>query len=1483
MPLHGKIVVIKRSGGDGTEFPLTASCLFGRKPDCDIRIQLPQVSKDHCRIDLNENKEVMLTNLSSVNPTRINGEVMKQAQRLTHGDVITIIDRSFRFEYPPEPTPKKKRLSLAGKSETLQVLHDQQVADPGALVTGERRKSSELISDSHCLKDGTNTSNVQALAIEDCEETAKEADLTGPQQRKPNDKESRSPFSELYQMIKQNLNMKSPCKPAEVAQSKTLLSRCEPQKTAEVNTAEVNTAAEVTGGDEPTSQEGRSAPLPKKMTEQKRRSSVGCVEQTDGEQTERTSGGEATPKSAKRRSEVSPVEVSPVPSLAVSIVSALPAEGRVEDSFQSVATPSKATPKKNRRSLETPAKWPVPEEKGTPAPQTKPQRGTPKKFSASEVAGQIVSENSVTEETVQSAENSETPKGRRSKASTVVPCEISAGTPDAPIGSLSSDGDEVLELKQAQCESEAEMSEAVQNEKSPKAKEAASPRRVSPRKSPGKKLPASDVLLEVELIAPPSGGKSVNAGTPKSSGKKRKSEKLGSDLPGPQLKRKRVSFGGQLSPELFDRSLPPNSPLRKGATPGRRSLSVLRQSVLRGSFATSLIEELRAEVSSPKSKTPRCSPGKKASPKPATPITVADEGTGTMELSACVTPRVPLRRKSMKSTSKRTPKSTRKSVLEVIRSRRSGASRANLKVVSSWADIVKFGVTKPQTGTTTKKCIRKPTTVKKTVVKKLKTPAKKIKEHFSTGHAASPATIVVGKAHTKVAQTTGCAPKIVHNIALLRKNMKINEDLSGIAEIFCTPVNVQKTNQTSGSVCPETPQAAATSFTESSVMDTPEEMGEMVVSPLSVIGTEKCGVYDSEAIAWLLQEDQDSSLNGDDAPEELMEEPSDYLPSEVCETSEEKISEDYASPEFEKSVPGLGDAGMASKEESIEQMHEENHNATKKSVRGRRPKQIENISGVDAKIGDPANPQSDAEINSAGDAHQNLPEVKPKRAPIRTIGRGKKSKLTDETNEGNKVECIEKVEDGPETVPTPRRGRKPKQVESEGHITVAQTTESIVCDTERSDVAHGFESKEEVPIIKSGRGRKAKAAMTEDLTSLEVLPKRTRHGAVNKVAMQTVASPVPSLKSGRGRKAQNLESTEEMIPVQADVSSADSSTKPPKKVRGTRRQAKISDTVDLDVISPASLDGDCIPDTSLSKDLVKNGREEVSTRRKAVSRKAGVSEPDKLEIETSIKNVKRAPAKKYVNWSSDLVMSRNTEIGVLPSTEEGSQQRPLAISEKSTAGFAENADNGDETKANLEQQSNPRRGRAGKKSTVQPTESAPVTEPCGPEPYTGKAQSTRKGRTQAVKPKSDPVKDDVPIAKRGPKRKLTQKGTDEVTGDESVSLDSLPKRARGRMTKVEETKIEDNQTNETKRGSTKKSGKTLDNEVEETEPIVETPKPARRGRRKLVQQDEVEPVPVQEECPTKSKMESAKQTATRGRAKTEKKAEAKPVRRTRQK
>ncbi|NWY63508.1 KI67 protein, partial [Erithacus rubecula] len=53
---------------------------------------------------------------------------------------------------------------------------------------------------------------------------------------------------------------------------------------------------------------------------------------------------------------------------------------------------------------------------------------------------------------------------------------------------------------------------------------------------------------------------------------KTKKRKSGEMLPQTLGKRKRVSFGGHLSPELFDKSLPPNSPLKKGALPARMSL-----------------------------------------------------------------------------------------------------------------------------------------------------------------------------------------------------------------------------------------------------------------------------------------------------------------------------------------------------------------------------------------------------------------------------------------------------------------------------------------------------------------------------------------------------------------------------------------------------------------------------------------------------------------------------------------------------------------------------------------------------------------------------------------------------------------------------------------------------------------------------------------------------------------------------------------------
>nr|XP_040032778.1 proliferation marker protein Ki-67 isoform X1 [Gasterosteus aculeatus aculeatus]XP_040032779.1 proliferation marker protein Ki-67 isoform X1 [Gasterosteus aculeatus aculeatus]XP_040032780.1 proliferation marker protein Ki-67 isoform X1 [Gasterosteus aculeatus aculeatus] len=702
MPLHGKIVVIKRSGGDGTEFPLTASCLFGRKPDCDIRIQLPQVSKEHCRIDFNENKEIILTNLSSVNPTRVNGEALQQAERLKHGDVITVIDRSFRFEFPPAPTPKK-RSSIGGKTETLKV-QNQQVGAAVTTETGEKR-TSDVSTDPH-LKDGTNHENIQRPL-----EAPAEADEL-PQNK------TASPFSDLYQMIKQSLDVKTPRKScATVPQTPT--SRLGTPGPASVRRDD--------GKPVPSTQD--------KSTAEKDEAAVSSVADETVAEAEIASDG--TPKSAKKQR-------------------------------RSFAVPSaETTPAGNAAACEA-------------APPPKRSRTPPKRFTACEVA------------------SPKSPVRRRSK-----------------------------EVKPAEEE------EAVTSPKVDRL---------------GKESPEGAGTEQIVKVMT----------------RKRKSDELGGDLPVSQMKRKRVSFGGSLCPELFDKRLPPNSPLQKGAAP-RRSLSVSqqRQSLLRRASATGPPQSKNASPksgkTSPKSKSP--SPARGRSPTVqgrfsvsliSTPSPAAEDAAG--ERGPCVhgAPRVTPRRRSLSRS-------------------RSGISRASMKIKNSWAEIVRFGQTKVKPAAPAKKTVAKKTAKKAVAKPQAKdaangTPARKLCVHVSTGHADSPVTIVVGRAHRqKVPPPAAAAPKLVPNIALL----KMDEDLTGISEMLKTPANERRKTcaigesaglkTLAGSLC--------TSVVEPSVLNTPEEPGEMMVSPLTLSSAVKDRSYSSDAVQRLFDTDQEPGLVGDAAEE----------------------------------------------------------------------------------------------------------------------------------------------------------------------------------------------------------------------------------------------------------------------------------------------------------------------------------------------------------------------------------------------------------------------------------------------------------------------------------------------------------------------------------------------------------------------------------------------------------------------------------------
>jgi pSer/pThr/pTyr-binding forkhead associated (FHA) protein len=72
--------------------------LVGRHPECDVRIDLPKVSRRHCCLALAYDR-VVIRDLGSRNGLRVNGEIVDES--LLHpGDTVAIGPLLFRVEDP---------------------------------------------------------------------------------------------------------------------------------------------------------------------------------------------------------------------------------------------------------------------------------------------------------------------------------------------------------------------------------------------------------------------------------------------------------------------------------------------------------------------------------------------------------------------------------------------------------------------------------------------------------------------------------------------------------------------------------------------------------------------------------------------------------------------------------------------------------------------------------------------------------------------------------------------------------------------------------------------------------------------------------------------------------------------------------------------------------------------------------------------------------------------------------------------------------------------------------------------------------------------------------------------------------------------------------------------------------------------------------------------------------------------------------------
>ncbi|XP_055962681.1 proliferation marker protein Ki-67 [Sorex fumeus] len=610
----GRLVTIRRSGLDGAHFPLTlSSCLFGRDIECDIRIQLPVVSKQHCKIEIHQ-KEATLINFSSSNPTQLNGRAIAQPVRLQHGDVITIVDRSFRYEDASHQSHQDGDRPAASVGRR----HSQESLRPLS-VSGFSSDHDGEVPDSEVLEEKVpGRSGVRAKSLGGARRSLEShagrrtPELAGERGRPPGTprpekgRTSLSPFQQLYESMKEELG-----------------GRAEKENV-------------------PGAPRGRSASL--------------------GPQGQPPAPGSGGPRrkstgGSQRQAVPAPAEQGHTP------------KERQGPGAHPVSCPRPGTP--------------VAKSPGQPAPSPRPSS---RKRRRSEALGADAGMGSPSPGPQKLPRKSQTP-------TKVEGACVPGDTPEKP-----------LPKKQRRLSSSGAQSPSV----------------LAPLLMQG--LGETPQVPRAEKAAGHAGPGSPGLGSTHVGSCKDPAKWAA----GEQGKRRRVSFGGRLRPELFDENLPPNTPLKRGETPRRcRSLA---PSVLK--------TIIKGRPQSPAQGVPPSDPRQEAADSPRQPVPVVDTPKRTSRRSG----QQPPRRVSLGR--------SRQGILQMIHSkRRSGASEANLMVARSWADVVRLGAKKTQTRTAKHAPIRQPPRKQRRIQNTPKKPVGSIPDHFSTGHANSPCTITVGRAH----------------------------------------------------------------------------------------------------------------------------------------------------------------------------------------------------------------------------------------------------------------------------------------------------------------------------------------------------------------------------------------------------------------------------------------------------------------------------------------------------------------------------------------------------------------------------------------------------------------------------------------------------------------------------------------------------------------------------------------------------------------
>jgi len=160
------LLVMFKPDGERKDFKIQPGkrYIIGRKEECQLRIPLPSVSREHAAVYFDEEEdELMIEDLGSSNGTYVNREKTKGATELTPGDVVQIGEVPFQVVidgHPAEIEPIAIAEPGGGGERTSKREGDEDEKATATTSTGKGESGAGAESDD---QDSDSDSNVDSF------------------------------------------------------------------------------------------------------------------------------------------------------------------------------------------------------------------------------------------------------------------------------------------------------------------------------------------------------------------------------------------------------------------------------------------------------------------------------------------------------------------------------------------------------------------------------------------------------------------------------------------------------------------------------------------------------------------------------------------------------------------------------------------------------------------------------------------------------------------------------------------------------------------------------------------------------------------------------------------------------------------------------------------------------------------------------------------------------------------------------------------------------------------------------------------------------------------------------------------------------------------------------------------------------------------------------------------------------------------------